>query len=111
MLYSTVLFTRWWHRHRHTSWRYHVKVRFSPVLEASSSNQVTGRVHRDWSITPTIIEAKKDRLTPQATVAVASHKYIVFFFFGLFELSNLDYFRLPVLRGCITGFTENMHVG
>ena len=41
---------------------------------------------RNWSITPAIIEAKKDRLTlavPQATITVTSyckqHKYIVFF--------------------------------
>jgi hypothetical protein len=25
-----------------------------------------------------------------------------FSFFGFFELANFDYFRLPVLRGCIT---------
>ena len=42
-------------------------------------NPITALANQDagtWSITPTIIEAKKDRLTlavPQATVAVASY--------------------------------------
>lgn len=55
------------------------------ILE-NSITALANQDARNWSITPTIIEAKKDRLTlavPQATVAVASYckqrKYIFFF--------------------------------
>jgi len=61
----------------------------------------------DWPLTSIIIEAKKDNLPaalPQAAMAVASYcKQHEFDHFPLvFNLPDLDLFRLPVLRGCIT---------
>ena len=60
--------------------------------EQSFSGVVDYQDAGTWSITPTIIEAKKDRLTlavPQATVAVASYckQHMYFFFLWTFRTS------------------------